>query len=86
MKKQRNDLYSVWFALSAKGSVFHKFHSYLNYEQAKWCVHKNVFWESFHRGCIQYKGVRLYDLRIFSDPYLGGMSSGKHSRSSQKEG
>lgn len=86
MKKQRDDIYSVWFAFSAKGSVFHKHHSFISYYDAKRCVHMNVSWESFHRGCIQYKGVRIYDLRLFEDPYIGGMSSGKHSRPSKKEG
>ena len=86
MKKQSDYVYSVWFAFSAKGSVFHKFHSFLNYDQAIWCVHENVFWESFHRGCIYYKGVRIYDIRLFADPYIGGMSDGKYSRPSQKEG
>jgi len=86
LKKQPKDVYSVWFAFSANGSVFNKFRSYLNYDQAKRCVHENVFWESFHRGCIQYKGIRIYDLRLFADPYIGGISSGKYSRPSQKEG
>lgn len=82
--KKNDDLFVVSCAFAPTCSRFHKVRSFLSYQAAVACVHANVYWKSFHRGIITKNHVKLYDLRIFADPYIGGLNNGDKRQSNKK--